>query len=138
MKVGKDGKLKLTKDEKQFGNFIIKNEAEHVKITDINGNLSHRVSKQLNIGQMLSIALKDKQTTWLENYSSLVWFFSNIVTDEQFFLDINKACEDCAMRHPELYGMKKDIASEEDREIVEESRQVYDSIEQLKEELKEE
>lgn len=138
MKVGKDGKLKLTKDEKQFGNFIIKNESEHVKITDINGNLSHRVSKQLNIGQMLSIALKEKQTTWLENYSALVWFFSNIVTDEQFFLDINKACEDCAMRHPELYGLKKNIAPEEDREIVEESRQVYDSIEQLKDELKEE
>ena len=138
MKVGKDGKLKLTKDEKQFGNFIIKNESEYVKITDINGNLSHRVSKQLNIGQMLSIALKDKQTTWLENYSALVWFFSNIVTDEQFFVDINRACEDCAMRHPELYGMKKDIAPEEDREIVEESRQVYDSIEQLKDELKEE
>ena len=138
MKTTKDGKLKLSKDEKQFGNFIIKNEAEYVKITDINSNLSHRVSKQLNIGQMLSIALKDKQTVWLENYSALVWLFSNIVTDEQFFLDINKACEDCAMRHPELYGLKKDISQEEDNEIVAEAKEVYDSIEQLKEELKEE
>ena len=135
MKVGKDGKLKLSKDEKQFGNFIIKNEAEYVKITDINGNMSHRLSKNLNMGQMLAIAIKDKQTTWIENYSALVWLFSNIVTDEQFFLDINKACEDCAMRHPEIYGIKETISEEEDKEILEEVKGTEEAIEELKKEM---
>lgn len=134
MKVGKDGKLKLAKDERQFGNFIIKNEAEYVKITDINGNMSHRLSKNLNMGQMLAIAIKDKQTTWLENYSALVWLFSNIVTDEQFFLDINRTCEDCVNRHPELYGIKPDVTAEEDAEILQEAKETIEAIEELKKE----
>ena len=134
MRVGKDGKLKLSKDERQFGNFVIKNEAEYVKICDINSNLTHRVSKGLNIGQMLAIALKEKHTNWLESYASLVWLFSNIVTDEQFFLDINKVCEDCINRHPEIYGIEKNISQEEDAEILQESREVYEAIEELKKE----
>lgn len=135
MKTTKDGKLKLSKDERQFGNFIIKNEAEHVKITDINGNMSHRLSKHLNMGQMLAIAIKDKQTTWIENYSALVWFFSNIVTDEQFFLDINKACEDCVMRHPEIYGIKETLSEDEDKAILDEVKGTEEAIEELKKEL---
>ena len=134
MKVGKDGKLKLSKDERQFGNFIIKNEAEYVKITDINGNMSHRLSKNLNMGQMLAIAIKDKQTAWLENYSALVWLFSNIVTDEQFFLDINKACGECVNRHPELYGIKTDVTAEEDAEMLKETKETQEFIEELKKE----
>ena len=134
MKTTKDGKLKLSKDERQFGNFIIKNEAEYVKITDINGNMSHRLSKNLNMGQMLAIAIKDKQTAWLENYSALVWLFSNIVTDEQFFLDINKACEDCVNRHPDLYGIKPDVTAEEDAEMLKETKETQEFIEELKKE----
>jgi hypothetical protein len=134
MRVSKDGKLKLSKDERQYGNFVFKNEEDYIKISDINSNLTHRVSKMLNIGQMMTIALKENHTQWLENYAALVWFFSNIVTDEQFFLDINKACEDCVNRHPELYGIKKDISAEEDAEILQESKDVYEAIEELKKE----
>lgn len=134
MRTTKDGKLKLSKDERQIGNFVFKNEAEHIKITDINSNLSHRVAKALNIGRMLEMALKDKQNTWLHNYASMVWNFSNIVTDEQFFLDIDKACVDCVNRHKEFYGIKEDITTDADKEILEESREVYESIEELKKE----
>lgn len=134
MKVGKDGRLKLSKDERQYGNFIYKNEAEHIKICDINGNLTHRVSKQLTVGRMMEIALKEKQTVWLENYATLVWLFSNIVTDEQFFTDVDKACNDCAYRHPEIYGLEPNISKVEDDEILQESKEVYEAIEELKEE----
>lgn len=134
MRVSKDGILKLSKDERQYGNFVFKNEQEYVKICDINSNLTHRVSKSLNIGQMLSIALKEKRTNWLENYASLVWMFSNIVTDEQFFLDIDKVCGDCINRHPELYGINKEITEQEDAEILQEAKEVYEAIEELKKE----
>lgn len=134
MKTTKDGKLKLSKDERQIGNFVFKKESEHIKITDINSNLSHRVAKALNIGRMLEMALKDKQNTWLHNYASMVWNFSNIVTDEQFFLDIDKACVDCVNRHKEFYGIKEDITTDADKEILEESKEVYESIEELKKE----
>lgn len=134
MRTTKEGKLKLSKDERQIGNFVFKRESEHIKITDINSNLSHRVAKALNIGRMLEMALKDKQNNWLHNYASMMWNFSNIVTDEQFFLDIDKACVDCVNRHKEFYGIKENITTDADKEILEESKEVYESIEELKKE----
>ena len=134
MKAGKDGKLKLSKGERQIGNFVWKNEAEHIKITDINSNLSHRVSKTLNIGRMLEMALKERHDNYLGNYAAMVWLFSNIVTDEQFFLDIDKACVDCVNRHKEFYGIKEDIIPEQDKEILQEAKETYDAIEELKKE----
>lgn len=134
MKVGKDGKLKLSKDERQIGNFIYKNEPEYIKICDINSQMTHRVAKRLNIGRMLEMALKEKQDNYLANYAAMTWLYSNIVTDEQFFLDIDKACVACVNRHKEFYGIKEDITPEQDKEILEESKEVYEAIEELKKE----
>lgn len=134
MKAGKDGKLKLAKNERQYGNFVIKDEEGHVKISDINGNLTHRISKSLLMGGMLEMGLKEKHTNWLHSYASLVWLFSNTATDEQFFLDINKVCEDCTKRHPDIYGIKEGITSEEDAAILQEAKETYEAIEELKKE----
>ena len=134
MKVGKDGKLKLSKDERQIGNFVYKNEPEHIKICDINSQMTHRVAKHLNIGRMLEMALKEKRNEWLHNYAAMTWLYSNIVTDEQFFLDIDNACVACVNRHKEFYGIKEDITPEQDKEILEESKEVYEAIEELKKE----
>lgn len=134
MKKTKDGKLKLSKDERQIGNFIYKNEPEYIKICDINSQMTHRIAKHLNIGRMLEMALKERKDQYLANYAAMTWLFSNIVTDEQFFLDIDKACVDCVNRHKEFYGIKEDITPEQDKEILEESKEVYDAIEELKKE----
>lgn len=134
MKVGKNGKLKLSKDERQIGNFIYKNEPEYIKICDINSQMTHRVAKHLNIGRMLEMALKEKKDQYLANYAAMTWLYSNIVTDEQFFLDIDKACVACVNRHKEFYGIKEDITPEQDKEILEESKDVYEAIEELKKE----
>lgn len=134
MKLGKDGKLKLSKDERQIGNFIYKNEPEHIKICDINSQMTHRVAKHLNIGRMLEMALKEKKDQYLANYAAMTWLYSNIVTDEQFFLDIDKACVACVNRHKEFYGIKENITPEQDKEILEESKEVYGAIEELKKE----
>lgn len=134
MKVGKDGKLKLSKDERQIGNFVIKNESEYVKICDINSQMTHRVSKSLNIGKMLEMAFKERENLFLENYIALVWVFSNITPDPQFVTDIDRACTDCVNRHKDFYGIKEDITPEEDKEILQEAKEVYDAIEELKKE----
>lgn len=133
MRVSKDGKLKLSKDERRYGNFIYKNEEEYIKICDINSQVTHRVAKHLNIGRMLEIALKEKNEGWLNNYAAMVWLFSNIVTDEQFFLDIDKACVDCVNRHKEFYGIEEEISQEKDKEILDETKEVHEAIEELKE-----
>ena len=132
MKTTKDGKLKLSKDERQIGNFVFKNEAEHIKICDINSAMTHRVAKHLNIGRMLEMALKEKKDQYLANYAAMLWNFSNIVTDEQFFLDIDKACVGCVNRHKDFYGIKDDITTEQDAEILQEAKETYEAIEELK------
>lgn len=134
MKVGKDGKLKLSKDERQIGSFIYKNEPEYIKICDINSQMTHRVAKHLNIGRMLEMALKEKKDQYLANYAAMTWLYSNIVTDEQFFLDIDKACVDCVNRHKDFYGIKDDITTEQDAEILQEAKETYEAIEELKKE----
>ncbi len=134
MKTTKEGRLKLSKDERQIGNFIYKNEPEYIKISDINSAMTHRVSKHLNIGRMLEWALKERSDNYLANYASMTWLFSNIVTDEQFFMDINKACVDCVERHKEFYGIKDDIAPETDKEILDEVQGAQEAIEELKKE----
>ena len=134
MRVTKDGKLKLSKDERQIGSFIYKNEPEHIKICDINSQMTHRVAKHLNIGRMLEMALKEKQDNYLANYAAMTWLYSNIVTDEQFFLDIDKACVDCVNRHKDFYGIKDDITTEQDAEILQEAKETYEAIEELKKE----
>lgn len=134
MRTTKDGKLKLSKDERQIGSFVYKDEPEYIKICDINSQMTHRVAKHLNIGRMLEMALKEKKDQYLANYAAMTWLYSNIVTDEQFFLDIDKACVDCVNRHKDFYGIKEDITPEADNEILEESKEVYDAIEELKKE----
>ena len=131
MKTTKDGKLKLSKDERQIGNFIYKDEPEYIKISDINSAMTHRVSKHLNIGRLLEMALKERSDNYLANYASMTWLYSNIVTDEQFFMDINKACVDCVERHKEFYGIKDDIAPETDKEILDEVQGAQEAIREL-------
>lgn len=131
MKTTKEGRLKLAKGERQIGNFIFKNEPEYIKISDINSAMTHRVSKHLNIGRMLEMALKERSDNYLANYASMTWLYSNIVTDEQFFLDIDKACVDCVERHKEFYGIKDDIAPETDKEILDEVQGAQEAIREL-------
>ena len=131
MKTTKDGKLKLSKDERQIGNFIYKDEPGYIKISDINSAMTHRVSKHLNIGRLLEMALKERSDSYLANYASMTWLYSNVVTDEQFFMDINKACVDCVERHKEFYGIKDDIAPETDKEILDEVQGVQEAIREL-------
>lgn len=131
MKTTKDGKLKLAKGERQIGNFIYKDEPGYIKISDINSAMTHRVSKHLNIGRLLEMALKERSDNYLANYASMTWLYSNIVTDEQFFMDINKACVDCVERHKEFYGIKDDIAPETDKEILDEVQGAQEAIREL-------
>lgn len=134
MKVGKDGRLKLSKDERQVGNFIWKDEPDHIKICDINSQVTHRISKSLNIGRMMEIAFKDKeQKKGLENYATMLWNFSNMVPDVEFMKDIDAACLACVNRNKEFFGITEDISAESDAEILQEQREIAEALEELKE-----
>jgi hypothetical protein len=134
MKVTKDGKLKLARNERQIGNFVFKNEDEHIKISDISSQMTHRISKGVLLGKQLEMAYGQRADEYLHNYAALLFLFSNVVTDEQFFVDINRVCVDTVNRHKEFYGIEEDITAEKDNEILEEAREVYEAIEELKQE----
>lgn len=134
MKV-KDGKLKLSKNERQVGSFVFKREAEHIKVTDINGAMSFRISNRaFQSGRLLEMMLQEKEQMFLHNYAAMVWNFSGVIPDEAFMLDINAACVACVNRHKEFYGIKEGISVEEDNRIVDEQRAFVDEVENLKEE----
>ena len=133
MKVSKDGTIKLAKNERQFGNFILKNEEFYMKVTDIQSQMSHRVSKLLNIGRFLEMGYKEKSNENIHVYMALLWMFSNVIPDVEFAKDINNACIACINRHKDFYGIKEDISTEEDAEILREAKETYDAVEKLKE-----
>lgn len=133
MKVSKDGTIKLAKNERQFGNFILKNEEFYMKVTDIQSQMSHRVSKLLNIGRFLEMGHKEKSNENIHVYMALLWMFSNVIPDVEFAKDINNACIACINRHKDFYGIKEDISTEEDAEILREAKETYDAVEKLKE-----
>lgn len=135
MKVGKDGKLKLSKDERQIGSFIYKKEAEHIKITDINGGVTHRISrKMLMSGRLLDIQMSEKETTFLHNYATMVYNFSGVLPDEEFMIAVNNACIACINRHKEFYGITEDITPEKDAEIIQEAKETIEALEELNKE----
>lgn len=134
MKVGKDGTLKLGKNERRYGNFVVKNEEHHFKICDIHSNMTHRVSKELMIGKYLEEAWQKKASSFLEHYASMVWVFSNMIADQQFFLDMDKVMRDCVERNKGLYNIEENISEEEDAKILQEQREIHEEIEKLKEE----
>ena len=134
MKVSKDGKMKLAKNERQIGNFILKNEEHYIKIQDINSQITHRVSKLLNIGRFLEMAYKERSNENIHAYIAMMWNFSSIIPDVDFVRGINEACVACVNRHKEFYGIKEDISTEEDSEILREAEEAYGAIEELKKE----
>lgn len=134
MKV-KDGKLKLSKNERQVGSFVFKREAEHIKVTDINGAMSFRISNRaFQSGRLLEMMLQEKEQRFLHNYAAMVWNLSGVIPDEAFMLDVNAACVNCVNRHKEFYGIKENISVEEDNAIIDEQKAFVEEVDNLKEE----
>lgn len=133
----KDGKIvKLDANEYQVGNFIFKEEEKHIKIMDINSQLTHRVGNHLNVGRLLELAFKSKDDSFLKAYATMLWEFSNIIPDKEFMEEIDKACVACVSRHKEFYGIKEDISKEEDDKILKEEKETREAMDMAVEELK--
>lgn len=136
MKVTKDNKVKLAKNEKRLGNFVIKNEEEHVKITDINGIFSHRFRKSVPVGAFLEMTykgVKDEETSkGLRNYIAVLYAVSSTVPDKQWLEDVYNASVECMERHPEVYGYPRgEVSDGEDAKILEEEKELSGFVESL-------
>lgn len=137
MKVRKNsGEIRLRHNEKRLGNFIIGEEGDHLKIQDINSTLTHRVHRRIVVGRFLEAALKGLRDEavlhTLTNYVTVLWNVSCTVPDMEFMLELQKAAEACAERHPEFYGgTARKVGDEEDKEIIEGLKEEAELKEQL-------
>lgn len=120
----------------QVGNFIYINEDNHVTIMDINSLVVHKVSKDLNIGRLLALALERMNENFLRWYAAILWQFSNCLMDTQFLQDFTSVWLCCVNRNKEFYGIKEDITKEEDDKILNEERELKETLDMAEEELK--
>lgn len=116
MKVLSDNTLKLSKNERRLGNFVIKNEENHVKIFDINEIFTYRARKNTAIGKFLEMFYEgindDSMSKGLKNYISVMFAVFSAVPDMEFLDDVYKASVSCMERHPDAYGYPKEKPTE--------------------------
>lgn len=138
MKLDKDNKIKLAKNERRIGNFVIKNEAEHVKVMDIGQLFTHRAAKSTPIGQYLEIcydALEKGDSTGmgLRNWISVIFAAFSVIPDIEFLERVIAECEACLKRHPEVYGAPDGPGTDdENAEAEAEAKEMMEFEEDLK------
>lgn len=127
-------KFKINKGDRQVGNFVYHLEKYAVKVSDINGIVSHRISTLTPKGQFVAMAVEQKdKEDWLMAYAVTVFNMLCVVPDETFMSELNKSAKDCLERHRDLYGLKKDIDRAEDDKILENEKEIHEAVESLKE-----
>ena len=128
-------KVKVGKDDVRVGNFIFHSENGYVKVMDLSGFVSHRISGVIPKGRFVLAAMQDSKAKeqWLHNYAAVMFNVLSCVPDAEFFERVNTAATECVQRHPELYGLKPDISDEEDKAIVESQRELDKAMSELKE-----
>ena len=134
-------KIKLGPNDVRVGNFIYHDEKDHIKIMDLNDVVSHRVSKFIAKGQILSTAMKsgeEAQRRFLENYAVVTFNFLSCVPDQQLFVEVNASSVNCINRHPEIYGIKEKIDEKEDAEILKEEKEFNEAMEEARKDLENE
>ena len=138
MKVNADNTLKLAKNERRLGNFVVKNEEAHVKVMDIGSIFTHRASKTTPIGQYLEIcydALSKGESNGLglKNWMTVIFTAFSTIPDQEFLENVFKECEACMKRHPEVYGVPKEpVSDEEDARIIEEEKGLKEFEEEVR------
>lgn len=110
MRVLKNNKLRLDKCERRVGNFVIRNEENHVKVMDIGQIFTHRADKRTPVGQFLAqcyerLASDESTGRGLGNWLAVIFTAFSVVPDVQWLEEVMTASEACMKRHPDAYGM---------------------------------
>lgn len=135
MRINKGGVPVCEKGEVRVGNFFVKLESSGmVKISDLSGMVTHRVSGDLPVGVLLSdavVGVRDgdqKASDFLHLYASVVYLFSTVVpmVDKDggfnFWAEARAFFQRAADASKSLYGVKGDPTAEEDAEELDKVR----------------
>lgn len=131
--------VKVGAEDFRAGNFILHPEGDHIKVTDINGVVSHRIHRGTAKGSLLDIMLRSARdgegdaVEHCKTYVAVMHEVLSCVPDGDFFLALHDAVQSCVDRHPEVYGIKPDISEQEDAEILDDERGFREEVETLRE-----
>lgn len=123
MKTLQDGTIKLSKNEKKVGNFIVKMEETHMKVTDLNGLISVRIKRTMVTGMLLEslftrMAKEDDARDSLHNYATVLFNFLCVLPDAEFWKESIRLCNECYERHASFYGAPADGTDEDHEEAL--------------------
>ena len=134
----RNGKLKLDANEKRIGNFIVRDENEHVKVSDLNQVFTHRADKRTPIGLFLKqcydkLGTEESTGRGLGNWLAVIFTAFSVVPDVEWLEAVMAASEACMKRHPEAYGMPKEEATpEQDERAAEEVKGMMEFEEKVR------
>lgn len=128
MKTDRKGRIILQKGDYRTGNFIFHEEENFVKVMASSGIISWRITKLSAIGQMVTIAIKEKREEWLKTYAAMNFSQLMIVPDSEYFVKHSQLLNDQTSLHPELYGVKSDPSEEEDKQILQEEKELQEEL----------
>ena len=129
------GEVRLAKNERRIGNFLIKNEENHMKLTDLGGVMSFRALKRMPIGVWLYNLYQRKDNAaddTIKVFVSTIWSALSVVPDDEYIQHLLTGAKACLERHKEWYG-EKDVTDEEDAKIIQEEKELHEFIEKVKE-----
>ena len=134
----RNGKLKLDANEKRIGNFIVRDENEHVKVSDLNQLFTHRTSKRTPVGMFLKqcfdgLASDESTGKGLGNWLAVIFTAFSVVPDVEWLEAVMAASEACMKRHPEAYGYPAGEPTEqEDAAAAQEVKEMMEFEEKVK------
>ena len=121
-------KNKLKKGERLIGAYILKDEHDFYRISQISRVISFRVNKYTAVGRYVSEALESGPTglKWLEMFIIEKLQCLSVIPDEQYLMDSLKSSNECVGRHPEWYGISPDeLTKEQDDNMINEVKKDY-------------
>lgn len=138
MKVNRKGEIKLEKGEIRIGNYVLKEEKEHIKIQDINGMISWRfnsafIGKGMFYKEMIARVKEGAEFAEdaLKNVIFTDHYVLSAVLDPDSMIEIVKTTTEQIKKHPELYGLDPDMADEDDEKQLD----AVKDLETLQEEI---
>ena len=132
MKIAK-GKLKLSSSDTKIGEFVITNEAEHVKIQATSGFWSMRYHQSTPFARFIETGLQNKQTEALHNIISVLYYATTLVPDVEYLKQVQNSCIDYYERNKEMLGVPA-VSDAEDKVILQALKDEYLAAEALHEE----
>jgi len=127
MKITKQGTIKLNKNDLRTGNFVWSKEKSHIVVQDINTLFKLRISKNIAVGQLMEIAIDEKNTDWLHTYSAVIFQVLCTIPNKKYFEDILIVSNKCIDENKHLYYKE----GETDDEALQRVKEVQEAVETI-------